>query len=96
MSGLIKHSWVSDFLLHLICYNVLLCLKDTKKCGLTQTVVPRYLQETGPRDPTAIRQTQGPHADGTRPLQVLLTASRLLMTPNAGWISCSFYTELFG
>lgn len=37
MSGLIKDSWVSDLLLHLICYNALLWLKDTKKCDLTQT-----------------------------------------------------------
>lgn len=36
MSDLIKDSWVSD-LLHLICYNALLWLTDTKKCGLTQT-----------------------------------------------------------
>lgn len=57
-------------------FNLLQCITLVKRhkemWPHTDRVVPRYLQETGPRAPTAIRQTQGPYADGTactRPLR---------------------------
>lgn len=37
MSSLMRNSWVSELLLHSICYHALFCLKDMEKCSLTQT-----------------------------------------------------------
>lgn len=66
MSSLMRGSWVSDLLLHSICYDALFCLKDMEKCGLTQSheslaFLGRLFPGTPHPTPTPTRHAQVPY-----------------------------------